>query len=304
MNKEPLKVIKTPRTPWIKNLGGVPSHLEYQQGSMYEAVESIAQKYPDYIAYDFMGGRTTYKAFIKEIHDCARALRAIGVQEGEAVTICMPNAPQTLIMFYAVNLVGAVSNMVHPLSSEKEIEFCLRESGSAVCLTLDQMYGKFENIRQNVPLRSLILTSVKDVLSPIKRKGYYLVEGRKVKKVPKDAVIIWWNSFIKNGRGYKAEYTARKKGKDPAAILYSGGTTGTMKGILLSNLNFNALAAQIIATNKMFKPGDKMLGRNADVPRLRSGRQHPFHGGQRRQVHFDPAVQRGELCQAAEKASA
>lgn len=247
------------KMPWLKNLGGVPSHLEYQKGSMYEAVESIAGKYPDYIAYDFMGSKTTYKIFIKEINDCARALKAIGVQEGEAVTICMPNAPQTLIMFYAVNLIGAVSNMVHPLSSEKEIEFCLRESGSAVCLTLDQMYGKFENIRHNVPLRSLILTSVKDVLSPIKKKGYYLVEGRKIKKVPKDAVIIWWNSFIKNGKGYKAEYAVRRKDANPAAILYSGGTTGTMKGILLSNLNFNALAAQIIATNKMFKPGDKML---------------------------------------------
>ena len=120
------------KMPWLKNLGGVPSHLEYQKGSMYEAVESIAGKYPDYIAYDFMGSKTTYKTFIKEINDCARALKAIGVQEGEAVTICMPNAPQTLIMFYAVNLIGAVSNMVHPLSSEKEIEFCLRESGSAV----------------------------------------------------------------------------------------------------------------------------------------------------------------------------
>ena len=161
------------KTPWIENLGGVPAHLEYQQGTMYEAVESIALRYPDYIAYDFMGGKTSYKTFVKEINDCARALKAIGVQEGEAVTICMPNAPQALVMFYAVNLIGAVSNMIHPLSSEKEIEFCLRKSGSAVCLTLDQMYGKFENIRQNVPLRSLILTSVKDVLSPIKKKGYY-----------------------------------------------------------------------------------------------------------------------------------
>ncbi|HKM28460.1 MAG TPA: class I adenylate-forming enzyme family protein [Anaerovoracaceae bacterium] len=247
------------KTPWIKNLGGVPATLKYRQDSMYDAVADIASKYPDFIAYDFMGAKTTYKVFLKQINECARALKAIGVQENEAVTICMPNAPQTLVMFYAVNRIGAISNMVHPLSSEKEIEFCLRESGSAVCLTLDQMYGKFENIRQNVPLRSLIITSIKDVLSPIKKKGYYMVEGRKIQKVPKDAVIVWWNNFLKCGNHYKAPYEVSRVDKDPAVILYSGGTTGTMKGILLSNLNFNALAAQIIATNRMFKPGDKML---------------------------------------------
>lgn len=269
INKEIITVINTeadkkitlkePKAPWRKNLGGVAAHLEYRDGSMFEAVADIASGYPNYIAYDFMGGKTTYRTFIREIEDCARALKSIGVKVGEAVTICMPNAPQTMIMFYAVNLVGGIANMVHPLSSEKEIEFCIRESGSAVCLTLDQMYGKFENIRSQVPLRTLILTSVKDVLSPIKKKGYYLLEGRKIKKVPKDAVIVWWNSFILQGKRYKAEFRVKREAEDPAAILYSGGTTGKTKGILLSNRNFNALAAQIIATNKMFKPGDKML---------------------------------------------
>ena len=247
------------KTPWIKNLGGVPAHLEYYQGSMYDKVAEIAVNYPNYIAYDFMGSRTRYRDFIRKVDECARSLAAIGVKEGESVTICMPNAPQAVIMFYAINKVGAIANMVHPLSSEKEIEFCLKESASVVCLTLDQFYGKFENIRGNVHLRSLILTSVKDALSPIKKKGYYLAEGRKIKKVPTNAPVVWWEKFLRDGNNYHGPYHVVRKSDDPAVILYSGGTTGTMKGILLSNLNFNALGQQIIATNPMFKPGDKML---------------------------------------------
>ncbi len=256
--KKPCEIHEV-KTPWIDHLEGVPAHLNYFQGSMYDKLAEISTNYPDYIAYDFMGGKVKYRDFINKVDECARALAAIGVKEGESVTICMPNAPQAVIMFYAVNKIGAIANMVHPLSGEKEIEFCLKQASSVVCLTLDQFYGKFENIRGNVPLRSLILTSIKDVLSPVKRKGYYLAEGRKIKKVPENAEIVWWEKFLRDGNNYHGPFHAVRTAQDPAAILYSGGTTGTMKGILLSNLNFNALGQQIIATNPMFKPGDKML---------------------------------------------
>jgi len=247
------------KAPWLNHLGGVPAHLEYYRGTMYEKVCEVAQHYPDQIAYDFMGTKVTYKKFVKQIDDCARALAGIGVKEGEAVTICMPNCPQAVIMFYAVNKIGAVSNMVHPLSAEKEIEFCLKEASSVVCITLDQFYDKFASIRDHVHLRSLIITSIKDALNPVMKVGFQVTKGRKISKIPADAPVVRWNQFLDNGMKYKGAFHADRTGQDPAAILYSGGTTGTMKGILLSNMNFNALAKQVIAANPMFQPGDTML---------------------------------------------
>lgn len=248
------------KAPWLKNYGDVKFNLDYFEGSMWEAVRNIAHRYPNYIAFDIMGSTTTYAKFEQEVYVCAKALRAIGVKPGDRVTICMPNCPQTVIMFYAVNLMGGIANMIHPLSSENEIEFFINHSKSVCALTMDMFYGKFEAIRKNLKaLKTLVIARIPDALSVPMKAGYALTQGRKVAKIPADAPILRWNEFIKKGKAYIGEYMATVKREDPAVILYSGGTTGTTKGILLSNLNFNALKEQIIATNPIFKPGDKML---------------------------------------------
>ena len=247
------------KTPWLAFRGEVPETLEYPDCTMAQAVERCAEKYPDKTAYIFMGRKTTYKAMVEGIHTCARALKAIGVRPGDKVTIAMPNCPQAVNIFYAVNLVGAVANMIHPLSSEKEIEFFIKESGSLFAVTLDQFYGKFEAIRKNVNLDNIIIASIKDALSRPVKAGYMLTEGRKQERIPKDAPVIRWHEFIHRGISNHWKYREDRPADEVAVILYSGGTTGVTKGILLTNLNFNALACQIVATNPMFRPGDKML---------------------------------------------
>ena len=245
------------KTPWLDNYGEVQPHLDYYTGTLAGAVEETAKQYPDVIAYDFMGSSATYKRAVEEIHRCAKGLAALGIKAGDRVTICMPNAPQTLTMFYAVNLIGAVANMVHPLSAVNEIAFCIKDSNSVAAITLDQFYGKFCEVRKQVELPHLILTSIKDALSPAMKLGYQLTEGKKIAK-PTGFDFIWWKDMLKKGAAV-TDYRHDMDENDPAAILYSGGTTGTMKGIYLSNMNFNALAKQVIATNTFFRPGDKML---------------------------------------------
>jgi len=249
----------TAKTPWAPYMGDVPMHLDYYEGTMFERVLSIAEQYPDNIAFDFMGKSTTYKKMIQEIEKCARSLRMVGVRAGDRVTIAMPNCPQAIYMFYGVNLVGGIANMIHPLSAEKEIEFYLNASKSVTAITLDQFYGKFENIRQNTSVENLIIASIKDELSKPIKAGYMLTEGRKIQKIPEDAPVIRWNEFLRLGRSCFYNYKAERKSEDAAVILYSGGTTGKTKGILLTNRNFNALGQQIVATNPMFRAGDRML---------------------------------------------
>ncbi len=248
----------TVKTPWEAQMGDIPMHLNYFDGTMFGKLEAIAAQYPQNVAFDFMGKPTTYTELVRQVRICAKSLKTLGIREGDRVTIAMPNCPQAIYMFYAINLVGGLANMIHPLSAEKEIEFYLQQSKSVAAITLDQFYGKFENVRKNVPIRNLIIASIADALSPVMAVGYKLTEGRKFPKVPKDAPVVMWKDFLKlSSVGHN--YEVKRKASDPAVILYSGGTTGTTKGIMLTNLNFNALSDQVIATNPMFRPGDKML---------------------------------------------
>jgi long-chain acyl-CoA synthetase len=247
------------KAPWLAFYDSVPHHLDYPDGTMFQMLEEATEKYPNHIAYDFLGTKKTYAQFTEEIHQCAKALKALGIKEEDRITVCLPNVPQAIIMFYAINMIGAVSNMIHPLSSEGEIRFYLQDSNSVAAITLDAFYNKFENVIKDTNVKHLIITSVKDKLNAPKKVGYFLTKGRKIKPIPKNADVVYWKDFLETGEKYGFEYIVLRKGNDPAVILYSGGTTGLTKGILLSNLNFNALSMQTTAMGDCLMPGNSML---------------------------------------------
>ena len=243
------------KTPWESSMGNIPMHLSYFNGSLYDALAVNANKFPDAIAFDFMGKSTRYKTFLNDIHICANALWNLGIRTGDRVTIAMPNCPQALTFFYGLNLVGAVANMIHPLSAEGEIEFYLKESQSAVLLTLDDFYEKVKPICEKANIRHLIVTSISDALPLPKNIAYRLT---KAKKYNKNGEALTWPTFMGLGKENNSAFPCGES-DCTAVVLYSGGTTGITKGILLTNGNFNALGQQVAAANPMYRPGDKML---------------------------------------------
>ena len=247
------------KTPWFAFYGEVPRHLDYPEGSMFDMVEAAGRQYPDNAALTFMGKRTGYAAMISAVKLVARAFANAGVRENDRVTVCMPNCPQAVLCFYALNQIGAIATMIHPLSSVGEIVFYLKDSESRVAVTLDQFYDKFEAVRKEAPLDTLVITSVADALKPLMAIGYRLTEGRKMKAIPKDAPVLYWKDFLAGAKNQTEDCFRQRKAADPAVILFSGGTTGVTKGILLSNLNFNALAAQTAAMSRCLVPGNRML---------------------------------------------
>ncbi len=245
--------------PWLSSYGEVPHHLDYPDFSISDALFESAAKYPKQVALTFQGLDTTYKKLVPQIKQAAKAFYAMGIRPGDVVTVCMPNMPQTVISLYAINSIGAIASMIHPLSAVHEIAFYLKEAGSRTIISIDQFYSKIKKVMGLVELDHVIIARVSDALDFVKGTAYKFLKERKFEHFEQTKQLITWNTFMKMASSCTIDPSVKKTGKDLAVILFSGGTTGVTKGIKLTNLNFNALAKQTgIMCNKRIQ-GNTML---------------------------------------------
>ena len=231
--------------PWLEFYGDVPPTLEYPEISLYDAVMATVERIPDAVAFDFLGRTATYRELGDAIDRCAAALATLGVGPGERITISMPTSPQGVIAFYAATKLGAVASMIHPLSTSPEITHYLDLSRSRFALTLDAFYASVANAEPKTALQAIVLTRISDYLPALKRPAFWLTRGRKIARVPADSRVSWWSELMRESDAPTPQTSTQPR--ELAAVLYSGGTTGQPKGIMLSHHNFVSEGMQVAA---------------------------------------------------------
>ena len=246
--------------PWLEYYSREERKIKFTDKTIYQYMIDEVGEDKDFYALNYFNNRITYNEFFDNINHCARSLRELGVKEGDIVTICMPNMPEALYAFYACNKIGAVADMVHPLSSADQIKHYLTESKSRILFLVDFDYDKFKDVIPTTLVYKTILVSPKESMPLGLTIGYTLTRQLGMKR-PKfgDTEYLSWLEFLSRGIRSNKEYKTNMKKDDLAIILHSGGTTGTPKGIMISNYNFNALSQQSAVNVIDVRPKDKIV---------------------------------------------
>ena len=244
---------------WDKYYAKKDRKINVPNLSVYEYLRECNKDNMDATAINYFGKTMNFRYFFGEINLCAKALRSQGIRPGDVVTVLMANTPEAVIAFYAINKIGAIANMVHPLSAEEEIKHSLNATKSVMLIAINVSCKKVMNIIEETDVYKTVVVSPGDSMPTLLKFGYNLTQGRKIEVPKKSEDFMFWNDFMNKGKHYTQKVLVKTTSDQACVILHSGGTTGTPKNIVLTNGNLNALSVQGRIIFPAIESGDMML---------------------------------------------
>ena len=236
---------------------GVKPYLEYDQTTVSNALSRSAETFPGNYALNYMGTRITFKALDEYVNQFSRALEDMGVGPGDKVAVCLPNIPQAPIANYAVFRIGAATVQVNPLYTEREMVYQLNDSDAKVVITLSLLVPRMEKIRGETKIEKIIACHIHTFLPFPKKQLFPFVRKAMYRKVQPNAQVSVFKDVIKGYSGAKRE--DKSAWDDIGALLYTGGTTGVSKGVMLTHANLSSNVQQFAAWFPDLKPGEERL---------------------------------------------
>lgn len=231
---------------WLKSYAaGVPHSLAPKaEQSLFDVLDDAAQRFPERPAIAFLRKHLTYHQLLDSVERFSAALASMGVDKGDRVGLILPNCPQYVIAYYASLRLGAIVVGNNPQYTQRELGHQLRDAGPTVVVVLDQLYPNLAAIRDQIPsLEQVIVTRLTDymgfplkLLAPLKFRKEARQKGRAWPPVPKGADVQWWKALMRTRRKVPAPVEVDPK-RDPAGLIYTGGTTGLSKGAVLTHHN-------------------------------------------------------------------
>ena len=246
--------------PWLRSYDPeVPPAVDYDGSIIPWLLEKSIAPFGAQNAVDFFGFTMTYAALWEAVQECTRVLHSIGVARGDRVALFLPNCPHFIITYYAALRLGAVIVPTNPLYTEKELEFQIKDSGAETLVTLDLLYPKVYKVQPSVGLKRIIVGKIQDYLPPLKKFIYPIIAQKGTENVPLEEKngVVFYHKLMKT----KAPECQLPKlsGDDLAILQYTGGTTGSAKGAMLTHKNIVVNNAMIRHWYTGLRPGKEIF---------------------------------------------
>ena len=246
--------------PWLKFYDPeVPPAVDYDGSTIPSLLEKSSAVFGRQNAVDFFGFTMTYAELWESIEQFTRVLHSLGLAKGERVALFLPNCPHFIISYFAALRLGAVIVPTNPLYTEKELEFQIKDSGAETLVTLDLLYPKVYKVQPSVGLKRIIVGKIQDYLPPLKKFIYPIIAQKGTENVPLEEKngVMFYQKFIKS----KAPECQLPKlsGDDLAILQYTGGTTGSAKGAMLTHKNIVINNTQIRRWYTGLRPGKEIF---------------------------------------------